>query len=258
MQFERNPRDLHQFQQHFLAITPISRQCLLLAAYFQKDRSRFFRQSERGLQAIERPSFPSRGIMADLIRRGRPAEEVMKVTGWRHSVRRWLYGIKSILTFPLSVGGESLIGALSFATMREERAWSEPFVKQLQLLAQVFANALARKRADLELREREARLTLTTDAAGAGLWIMELGTGEIWVSAKTRELFHFAPDEKLTYESYFKVIHPDDHERVHQDVQQTLQSGENLKADCRIVLPEGSVRWIAARGQPYPSPKPIG
>lgn len=67
---------------------------------------------------------------------------------WRH------YGVKSSLTFPLSAGGDDLLfGALSFGTMREERVWPEPLVRQLELLAQVFANAIVRKRADYELRK---------------------------------------------------------------------------------------------------------
>ena len=114
-----------------------------------------------------------------------PPEAARDQEVWRY------YGIKSVLSFPLSVGGAASIGALSFATMREERTWPEPVVKQLQLLAQVFANAIARKRADGELRESAARLGLATNAAGAGLWIMNAESGDVWVSEKTRELFRF-------------------------------------------------------------------
>ena len=52
---------------------------------------------------------------------------------------------------PLSVGGGPIFGVLTFAVMREERDWPETVVKGLQLIAQVFANALARKRADEEI-----------------------------------------------------------------------------------------------------------
>ena len=48
-----------------------------------------------------------------------------------------------------------------------------------------------------------------------------------------------------------RVIHPEDHERVDQAVQQALQSGENLLSDYRIVLPDGSIRWLGVRGQRY-------
>ncbi len=75
------------------------------------------------------------------------------------------YGIQSFLILPLSVGGEPLIGALSFAAMRENRTWPEPFVKKLETLVQVFANALARKRSEQALRESEDRLKLAVDSA---------------------------------------------------------------------------------------------
>ena len=101
------------------------------------------------------------------------------------------------------------------------------------------------------MRESEARLNLTTDAVGAGLWIMDADTQKVWVSPKSRELFHFAPDEEIHYESYFRVIHPEDRDRVNQEVQQALRSGEELRCDFRIIKPDGTIRWIAARGQAF-------
>jgi len=162
-----------------------------------------------------------------------------------------LYGTKSTLLVPLSVGGGPILGLLSFAVMREERDWPETVVKGLQLIAQVFASALARKQAEKTLRESEARLSVATNAAGAGLWIMEPDTGHVWVTPKTRELFLFAPDEELNYESLFKGIHPEDRDRVKQAVQQAVQAGEFLRSEYRIVLPDGNIRWMIARGQRY-------
>jgi formate hydrogenlyase transcriptional activator len=81
-------------------------------------------------------------------------------------------GIKSNLTLPLSVGGESPIGILGFNTTRAERDWPEALVKRLQLVAQIFASALARKRADQALRDSEERLSLAADSAEAGLWVL--------------------------------------------------------------------------------------
>ncbi len=173
-----------------------------------------------------------------------PKEASRDQEAWRH------YGVKSSLSFPLSAGGNDLLfGALSFGTMREERVWPEPLVKQLELLAQIFANSIHRKRTDHELQESERRLTLATDAAKAGLWIMNGDTGEVWVSERNRDLFHFSPHEKVTYERFFTVIHPDDHEPVRQAVDRAFRSGENLLIEYRILLPDGSIRWIGSRGQ---------
>jgi transcriptional regulator with GAF, ATPase, and Fis domain len=63
-----------------------------------------------------------------------------------------LYGIKSVVVVPLSVGGGPVFGLLTFSVMREERDWVEAVVKGFRLIAQVFANALARKRADEQFK----------------------------------------------------------------------------------------------------------
>jgi formate hydrogenlyase transcriptional activator len=174
-----------------------------------------------------------------------PVEAARDQEVWRH------YGIKSSLVIPLSAGGEPPIGVISFHTMKAEYTWTEFLVKQLKLVAQIFTNALTRKRAEAELRESEARLSLATDAAGVGLWIMEIATDTVWVTPKTRELVHFAPDAELNYKTFLKAIHPEDRERVDQVVQQALQSDGKFEIDYRIVLPDESTRWIAASGQRF-------
>lgn len=174
-----------------------------------------------------------------------PAEAARDQEVWRH------FGIKSALAFPMSPGGGPILGALGFNTVQQERAWPEPLIKRLQWVAQIFTNALIRKQAEQALCENEARLTLATEAAGAGLWYMEYDTGSVWATEKTRELFYLSPEEKLTYESFFRVIHPEDHELVHQSLQETLRSGDEFLIEYRILSPEGSIQWITSRGKRY-------
>jgi formate hydrogenlyase transcriptional activator len=69
-----------------------------------------------------------------------------------------LYGTKSTVIVPLSVGGGPIFGLLSFAVTREERDWPETVVKGLQLIAQVFGNALARKHADEQLKRHVSEI----------------------------------------------------------------------------------------------------
>jgi len=172
-----------------------------------------------------------------------PAEAASQVPTWRY------YGIKAVVGIPLITGSGRPFGVITFQDMRAARAWSEMLINRLQLVAQVFTSALIRKQIDSALRESEARLSMITEAVGAGLWVMEVDTKKIWVSPKSRELFHFSPDEEICYESYFRVIHPDDHERVNEYVRQTLQFGENRLCDYRIILPDGAIRWITSRAQ---------
>ena len=60
------------------------------------------------------------------------------------------YGTKSDVAVPLSVGKGPVFGMLTFAVMREERNWPGTVLMGFKLIAQVFANALARKRAEAE------------------------------------------------------------------------------------------------------------
>ena len=74
------------------------------------------------------------------------------------SDRRYLAerGVRSLAALPLVVNG-AVVGALGFGRLRGERAWPEELMARLQLLAGVFANVLARRRAEGVVRESEAR-----------------------------------------------------------------------------------------------------
>jgi formate hydrogenlyase transcriptional activator len=59
-------------------------------------------------------------------------------------------GVKSNVSVPMIVGGR-VVGVLSFGTMTHEREWAPELVVRLRLIAEVFANALDRKRTHEEL-----------------------------------------------------------------------------------------------------------
>jgi FixJ family two-component response regulator/signal transduction histidine kinase len=62
--------------------------------------------------------------------------------------------IRAGVIVPLMVSGP-VVGALSFATMREDREWPDALVPRVTLLGEVFAGVLARQEA--ERREQDAR-----------------------------------------------------------------------------------------------------
>lgn len=53
--------------------------------------------------------------------------------------------LRSLLVVPISLGG-SLLGALSFGSIRRERTWPPLLVKRLHLVGEMFGTALARQR----------------------------------------------------------------------------------------------------------------
>ncbi len=173
-----------------------------------------------------------------------PPEAARDQAVYRH------YGVKTALTFPLSVGGGIVFGALSFNYMREERTWSPELQGRLRLIAQVFANALAHRMADESLREQEARLQLAADSAGAGLWILDVSSDRFWITEKARELFDFPPEQEVTLDRVLETVHPEDRALVRQVVDAAMRERREARVEYRIVLPDGGIRWISSRGRP--------
>jgi PAS domain S-box-containing protein len=161
-----------------------------------------------------------------------------------------LSGIKSTLCLPVAVGGGSPVGALAFNTTRAEHDWPDILVQRLQLVANVFTNALVRKRHELSLQESEERLALAADSAGAGLWNLDLATGVFWATARAREIFGYSHDESITMAQFEASVHPEDRNRVRETIERSVGTGEPLQLDYRIVASDARVRWISSRGRP--------
>ncbi|MFZ0612599.1 MAG: sigma 54-interacting transcriptional regulator [Desulfobacterales bacterium] len=177
-----------------------------------------------------------------------PAEATRDQEVWRR------YGIKSSLIIPLSAGGEPPIGAVSFNTVMAERTWSDSHVKHLHLVAQIFANALARKYSEQALRESEARLSLAADSAEAGLWELDCGKNLFWASKRTRTIFGFGLEEVISMERFEASVHPDDLDLVRQVITRARDAGEPIDVEYRILVGDGRVMWMASRGRSHFSP----
>ena len=101
---------------------------------------------------------------------------------------------------------------------------------------------------EADLRETQKRIELAASAAELGMWMWDIAPDEIWLTDKGRALFGFAPSEKLDFDRFRSVLHPEDRERVLQAVDNTLRTGEEYEAEYRVILPDGRLRWIAGRG----------
>ena len=164
----------------------------------------------------------------------------------RETCRR--YGIQSALCLPLSMGGAPTVGALGFNALRAQRGWPDALVQRLQLIAQVFTNALTRKRHEQSLRESEARLAAGAELAGLAFYEVDFDEGLAYVDERLRELCGIPPEryrglEALTF--WMEQLHPDDRERVLEQRRQ-LHSGElkQIFVEYRFLHPARGETWI--------------
>ena len=99
------------------------------------------------------------------------------------------------------------------------------------------------------LRDTGRHMELAANAGGIGMWTWDIARNEIWMTKKGRSLLGFSESEKLNAERVRSVVHPEDLELVRQAVERSLNTGEESEAECRIVLPDGQIRWITRRGR---------
>jgi PAS domain S-box-containing protein len=126
-----------------------------------------------------------------------------------------LYGTKSGVYVPLSVGKGRVFGVLGFAVTREERDWPKRVVQQFQLVAQIFANAIARKRAEFELVKSEKRLRSITNALPVLIAYVDADLRYRFNNEAYRVWFRVSPEEALghtmqevTGEGFFQSVRP--------------------------------------------------
>ena len=121
---------------------------------------------------------------------------------------------------------------------------------------QVRDTLLERDRADEARRDTESRLLTAIEAARLGSWELNVRTGELLASATFRRNCGFEADEALTYEKFLERVHPEDQERLRENLNTAIQNGAAYAAEYRILWRDGTVRWMSANGRLMGEAKP--
>lgn len=98
------------------------------------------------------------------------------------------------------------------------------------------------------------RLHFAMNAAGIGVWEVDIATNKVIWDDRCRELFGLAKNNIISYEEAVRYIHPDDVDIVNEQVQAALR-GENrgaYHATYRTIgADDGKLRWVNFTGTAY-------
>jgi len=166
-------------------------------------------------------------------------------------ISRKSYGVESSIALPLMPGNGRLLGILSFDTLINQRDWSDREIKRLELVAQVFCNALSRKFIDKKLLQSESRLALAVESAGAGIWDLDYKSQVFWATDYALQIFGYTADQIIDMEIFEKSIHPEDREMVRKVINESFEKKKKFKVDYRITTPENDWKWICSCGRPH-------
>ena len=94
-------------------------------------------------------------------------------------------------------------------------------------------------------------------AAGLGVWEVDLATNQVIWDDRCRQLFGLAKDNQLPYPLAIQYIHPQDRERVDGAVQWVLNPESDGRYDQTyrtLGADDGKLRWVRFQGKSYFSP----
>jgi two-component system, LuxR family, sensor kinase FixL len=99
------------------------------------------------------------------------------------------------------------------------------------------------------LREFEERVVLAAQTAHLGVWEMDPGTNEVWMSDSARTLFQFDSETRLDHAALQDRVHPEDRALRDSAVKRAIETQGGYEIEYRLLLPDGTLRWIGARGR---------
>ena len=136
-------------------------------------------------------------------------------------------------------------------TLRDWWSFKFPFRDRVgqRFVGGVAIDLTDRRQAEAALKASEERLQLALGAAQLGIWDWDIITNTVQWSENVHAVFGLSREAFAgTYEAYVSLIHPQDRERLHQAISHSLEGREEYRIEHRILRPDGSVTWVACRG----------
>ena len=155
------------------------------------------------------------------------------------------YSLRACWSTPVFSSQDKVIAtfAMYYREPRSPSSRDQEFIKQITHTAQV---VIERKLIQEALRRSEAHLADAQRLTHTGSWARN-PEGEIYWSEETYRIWgldpHHAP---LDLETILQRVHPEDRKKV----ESTLGERGDFERDYRIVLPDGTVKYIHSAGHP--------
>ena len=150
------------------------------------------------------------------------------------------------------------LGPFSGAEVHHGLVLLQVFMGVLGSTAMLLAAAVAQSRAAeqrerdaaTELRHREQMLTLAQRAGGVATFEWDFRAQIARCSAEFFRIFGLPAEEGvMTGADWRRFVHAEDRDRMATHLARVLEGSEPAAGDYRIVLPDGSTRWLTYAGQ---------
>jgi len=158
---------------------------------------------------------------------------------------------RSALAVPLLK--DQKLTAILYMHSAEPRAWSADDLTLAEDVAERTWTAVEKARAEIGLRETDARFRLIAESLPALVWILNPKTELIYTNERWVKYSGLPPEEALGH-SWMSAIHPDDMARMHQELVPVVTHHTPYMTEARYRSHEGVYRWHLIQGAPIHTP----
>lgn len=108
----------------------------------------------------------------------------------------------------------------------------------------------SRKKIKNQLIDINKKLTTAQEIGKIGYWELDLSNETLFWSDEVYAIWEVSKNKfETTLQSFFKTVHPDDLEAFKNAINEAFANESDLNYKHRIVLPNGSTKWVHQRGQ---------
>ena len=159
------------------------------------------------------------------------------------------HGLRACWSTPIFDGQRAVLGTFALYFPIPTRP-SERQLRMVELCTHTAAIAIVKDRETQALLASEERLRLATSGGQIGTWEWTVGSDRLVWSDELKAMFGWPTAlTDLTFEMVMSAVHPDDRAHVRSSLRHALTGGATYQEECRIIRPDGSVRWIATTGR---------
>lgn len=158
-------------------------------------------------------------------------------------------GIRSSCATPIRVG-DNLIGMMALNSREYQKHWNSASLELMELLTQVFANALTRREDMFKIIHLNQKLLNTSRIAQFGTWQWDVMTGKLLWSENYYEILGIEPYSQLpNLDVELKVIHPSERKRWMESIEHAILNHTSYKIKTRLQLENNVIKHVLVTGE---------
>jgi len=159
------------------------------------------------------------------------------------------HGLRSCWSTPILAHSGKVLGSYAMY-YREPRSPGPAETRALEMATHLAGIAIERKLTNERLQRSEAYLAEAQRLSHTGSWAFN-ARGPVYWSEETFRIWGLDPQQRLPdREVVLQRIHSEDRDRVLEHALKAVRDKEDYAADFRIVLPDGTIKYIHGLGHP--------